>query len=176
MGKKRIDQRISAGGNALSVEAEVDRLLAQKLGFRRFDPVNYLKTDADIASYRASAAEDGDPEIIASVEADIPRVEERRVGRRGRPRSSSPSSTPGWTRCSRHRLVIGMARREPCCPRAPVTAEGRVAPHPARHLCRIVPALGAHLRADLGGPAGRVTLDRMISSGMGRGCLQSCTG
>ena len=57
-------------------DAEVERALARAEAtiaratrLRPFDPANYLKTDEDIASYRESAAADGDPEIIIEAQA-----------------------------------------------------------------------------------------------------------
>ncbi|EAZ7030461.1 TPA: putative addiction module antidote protein [Salmonella enterica subsp. enterica serovar Agona] len=42
--------------------------------FRRYDVVNYLKTEDDIAAYLDAVAEDGDPALIAAALGDVARA------------------------------------------------------------------------------------------------------
>ncbi len=41
---------------------------------RRFDVVNYLKTERDVAGYFEAALEDGDPRVVAAALGNIARV------------------------------------------------------------------------------------------------------
>jgi probable addiction module antidote protein len=44
------------------------------LEVRRFDPVNYLHSPADMAGYLEAAIDEGDPQLIAAVLGDIARA------------------------------------------------------------------------------------------------------
>jgi probable addiction module antidote protein len=46
----------------------------QKTRTRRYDIVNYLKTDRDVAGYLEAALEDGDPGVVAAALGDIARL------------------------------------------------------------------------------------------------------
>ncbi|EPD7230941.1 addiction module antidote protein [Escherichia coli] len=49
-------------------------LCAVQVKFRRYDVVNYLKTEDDIAAYLDAVAEDGDPALIAAALGDVARA------------------------------------------------------------------------------------------------------
>ena len=50
-----------------------------KLKLRRWDPMRYLRDEADMAAYLDAALEDWDPALIAAVLEDIARAK-RRLG------------------------------------------------------------------------------------------------
>ncbi|MFT0532564.1 hypothetical protein ACMHYJ_06970 [Castellaniella hirudinis] len=45
--------------------------------FSRYDTVDYLATEADIAAYLAAAEEDGDPSVMAAARQDAERARAR---------------------------------------------------------------------------------------------------
>lgn len=45
-----------------------------KVKFSRYDTVDYLKTEADIAAYLDAVTEDGDPALIAAALGDVARA------------------------------------------------------------------------------------------------------
>jgi len=45
--------------------------------FRRYDVVNYLKTEDDISAYLDAVMEEGDPELIAAALGDVARARAR---------------------------------------------------------------------------------------------------
>jgi probable addiction module antidote protein len=45
-----------------------------KAKFSRYDTVDYLKTEEDIAAYLEAAAEEGDPALIAAALGDVARA------------------------------------------------------------------------------------------------------
>jgi len=48
--------------------------LGREVKFRRYDVVNYLQTEDDIAAYLDAVMEDGDPALIASALGDVARA------------------------------------------------------------------------------------------------------
>ena len=48
--------------------------MKKKIKTRRYDPVNYLKTEDDMAGYLEAALEDGNPAVVAAVLGDIARA------------------------------------------------------------------------------------------------------
>jgi probable addiction module antidote protein len=46
----------------------------QKLKTTKWDAVDYLKTDEDMAAYLEAAMEDGDPAVIATAIGNIKRI------------------------------------------------------------------------------------------------------
>lgn len=51
--------------------------LFSEVKFRRYDVVNYLKTEDDIAAYLDAVMEDGDPALIEAARDDITRARAR---------------------------------------------------------------------------------------------------
>jgi probable addiction module antidote protein len=46
----------------------------EKIKMQPWDPVNYLKTEKDMAQYLEAALDDGDPALVAAVLGDIARA------------------------------------------------------------------------------------------------------
>jgi probable addiction module antidote protein len=100
-------------------------------GCRRFDPVDYLKTPADMAGYLEAALEDGDPQLLTAVLGDIARAQGMTeiaratgLGRESLYKALSATGNPEWSTVLRVITALGLTLKVvPTPPRRPKRAK-----------------------------------------------------
>ena len=86
-----------------------------KVTFSRYDTVDYLKTEEDIAAYFEAAIEDGDPALIVAALGDIARARNmsqlaRKTGmtREGLYKALSKDGNPSFATVSKVAQALGL--------------------------------------------------------------------